>query len=508
MPRSRLWLLLAIPLLVCIGNARLSAADKPNILFIAIDDLRDWVHYLGYQQVKTPNLDKLSARGMTFARGYCASPVCNPSRAALMSGMRSSTTGVYSNGIDWRPLITDKTLTLPQHLRANGYYACGSGKIYHESFRRPTDWDDYLGSQRGAAAAAAEEGEAPAAKAKGQGKGKAKAKAEAAAAAAAGERDPNGVGGIRFKPLPNTPDEEMVDYHSVTYALKQLNTKHDKPLFLACGLHKPHMPWDVPQKYYDMYPLDKIELPPVLKDDLSDIPSAGVRMAKPQGDHAAMLASGRWKEAVQGYLAAITFCDAMVGRLIDGFDKSPNKDNTIIILWSDHGWHLGEKEHWRKFALWEESTRAPFLMIVPGVTKPGSVCERPVDYMNIYPTICDLTGVPQPKHLEGFSMKPLLVNPAAPWDHPAITTHGYQNHAVRTDKWRYIRYEDGGEELYDEVADPHEWKNLASDPKFAAIKQDLAKHLPKTNVPTPTGEGGGGGGKAKAAKAAAKLKAK
>jgi arylsulfatase A-like enzyme len=505
MLRSRLWLPLAAVLMACFGGARGHAADaRPNVLFIAIDDLRDWVHYLGYEQVKTPNLDKLSARGLTFARGYCASPVCNPSRAALMSGMRSSTTGVYNNGIDWRPLITDKTPTLPQQLRANGYFACGSGKIYHDSFRRPTDWDDYLGSQRGAAAA--EAGEAPAQKARGQGKGKNKANAEAAAAA--GERDPNGVGGIKFKPLPDARDEDMVDYHSVTYALKQLNDKHDKPLFLACGLHKPHMPWDVPQKYYNMYPLDTIQLPKVLKDDLADIPPAGVKMAKPEGDHAAMLASGRWKEAVQGYLAAITFCDAMVGRLIDGFDQSPAKDNTIIILWSDHGWHLGEKEHWRKFALWEESTRAPFLMIVPGLTKPGSVCNRPVDYMNIYPTLCDLTGTPLPKHLEGGSMKPLLANPAAAWDRPAITTHGFQNHAVRTDKWRYIRYEDGGEELYDEVADPHEWKNLAGDSGYASIKQDLAKWLPKTNVPTPPGTEDSGGGKGKAAKAAAKLKAK
>jgi arylsulfatase A-like enzyme len=484
---------LLLPLALISWSMPARAADKPNILFIAIDDLRDWVNYLGYDQVKTPNLDKLSARGLTFSRGYCASPVCNPSRAALMSGMRSSTTGVYSNGIDWRTHITEATPTLNQHLRTQGYYVCGAGKIYHGGFPRLSDWDDYL--SRGEPA---EEGAAPAAKAKGQGKNKAKAKAAAAAAVAAGERDPGGVGGIRFKPLPDARDEDMSDYHYVSYALKQLNTKHDKPLFVACGLQKPHMPWDVPQKYYDMYPLEKIELPKVLKDDLADIPPAGIRMAKPEGDHAAMLASGRWKEAVQAYLATITFCDAMIGRLMDGFDKSPYKDNTIIILWSDHGWHLGEKEHWRKFALWEESTRAPFLMVVPGLTKPGSVCNRPVDYMNIYPTLCDLAGVPLPKHLEGVSMKPLLANPAAAWDRPAITTHGYQNHAVRTDKWRYIRYENGDEELYDEVADPLEWKNLASDPKFASVKQDLAKWLPKTNVPTPAG----GGGKAKAKAAA------
>jgi len=438
---------------------------KPNVLFIAIDDLRDWVRYLGYEQVKTPNLDRLAARGVTFTHAYCASPVCNPSRTALMSGQRSSTTGVYSNGIDWRQHVTVPTLN--EHFRANGYYVCGAGKIYHGAFPRDNDWDDYM-HERGVDA---DDVDAPA-------KGKAK-KAKISSDA------PNdGVEGIRFKPL-NARDEDMVDYATVSYALKQLNRSHDKPLFLACGLHKPHMGWDVPKKYYDMYPLDKIQLPKVLETDLDDVPPAGIRMAKPDGDHADILKSGRWKDAVQGYLAAITFCDAMIGRLMDGFDKSPYKDNTVVMLWSDHGWHLGEKQHWRKFALWEESTRSPFLMSVPGMTKAGGVCDRTIDYMSIYPTLCDLAGLPIPKHCEGPSIKKLLQDPKAPWETPAITTHGYQNHTVRTEAYRYIRYADGGEELYDEKADKLEWKNLASDPGYAAVKQDLAKWFPKTNVATP-----------------------
>ena len=288
----------------------------------------------------------------------------------------------------------------------------------------------------------------------------------------------------------------MVDYATVSYFLKQLAQPHDKPLFLACGIHKPHMPWDVPKKYYEMYPLDKIQLPKVLEHDLDDIPPAGVAMAKPQWDHAAILASGRWKEAVQGYLAAITFCDAMVGRLLDGFDKSAYKDNTIICLWSDHGWHLGEKEHWRKFALWEEATRAPFLMVVPGVTKPGGVCQRTTDYMNIYPTLCDLCGLPTPKHVEGVSIRPLLENPAVAWDRPAQTTHGFQNHAVRTEQWRYIRYADGSEELYNEQTDPLEWTNVAKDEHYAAVKAELGKWMPKENKETAgKGEGGKKAGK-------------
>jgi len=479
---SKILVVLAAIFTVVLAAARPALAQqKPNILFIAIDDLRDWVHYLGYEQVKTPNLDRLSQRGLTFTHAYCASPVCNPSRTALMSGQRSSTTGVYSNGIDWRPLVHVPTLN--EHFRANGYYVCGAGKIYHGSYPRDKDWDDYQHER----ATDADEVEAPA-------KGKAQKKGKATSDATS-----DGVGGIKFKPL-NCSDEDMVDYHTVSYALKQLNRSHDKPLFVACGLHKPHMAWDVPKKYYDMYPLDKIQLPPVLETDLDDVPPAGKRMAKPEGDHAAILASGRWKDAVQGYLAAITFCDAMIGRLIDDFDKSPNKDNTIVMLWSDHGWHLGEKQHWRKFALWEESTRAPFLVAAPGITKPGTVCDRTIDYMSIYPTLCDLAGLPTPKHIEGTSIKKLLEDPKAAWDRPAITTHGYQNHAVRTEAFRYIRYANGDEELYDEKADPHEWRNLAADSNYAAVKKELAQWLPKTNVPTP------GGGDEKADNAAKKAK--
>ena len=204
-------------------------------------------------------------------------------------------------------------------------------------------------------------------------------------------------------------------------------------------------------------------------------------MAKPARDHADILKSGRWKEAVQAYLATITYMDFLVGRLMDALDKSAYKDNTIVVLWSDHGWHLGEKEHWRKFALWEEATRAPLVWIVPGVTKPGTACARTVDLMSVYPTLADLCGIPIPKHAEGVSLRPLLENPEAAWDRPARTTYLYNNHAVRTEKWRYIRYNDGGEELYDETADPLEWTNLAGKPEHAAVKAELGRWLPTVN---------------------------
>jgi arylsulfatase A-like enzyme len=247
-------------------------------------------------------------------------------------------------------------------------------------------------------------------------------------------------------------------------------------------LHKPHLPWAVPRKYYDMFPLDSIKLPPHRADDLDDVPPTGVKMAKASGDHKTILESNRWKTAIQSYLATIAYTDMNIGRLLDALEKSPHRDNTIIVFWGDHGWHLGEKSHWRKFALWEEAVRAPLIWVAPGVTKRGTICERPVDFMSIYPTLCDLTGISLPKHVEGASIKTLLADPKATWKTPALCTFGFQNHTVRTEQWRYIRYADGGEELYDHRKDPYEWTNLASKAEFAKVRADLEKSFPEKNV--------------------------
>ncbi|WP_265596228.1 sulfatase [Verrucomicrobium sp. BvORR106] len=457
--------------ILSLSQASLQAQDaapkQPNVLFIAVDDLNHWVGYLGRNmQSKTPNLDRLAAMGTRFTRSYCASPSCNPSRAALMTGLRPSTSGIYDNDDDWRPVIPEEK-TLPTTFRKAGYEVLGSGKIYHGGFDRKSEWNEYPAEKK---------------------------------------NDPkptgnDGVGGIKFAPL-DCKDEDLSDWQIADYAIEQLGKKHDRPVFIACGLHKPHMPWNVPQKYYDLHPLDKIELPPHIEGDLTDVPPAGVRMAGPNGDHAKMLASGRWKEAVQGYLAAISYTDMNIGRLLDAYEKSPMRDNTIIVFWGDHGWHLGEKEHWRKFALWEESTRAPLLWVVPGLTKPGSVCERTVDFMSLYPTLCDLSGIPVPAHVEGKSIKSLLQNPTAEWATPALTTYKFGNHTVRSEGWRYTRYENGDEELYDETKDPLEHTNLAGDARYAEQKAQLAQWLPKTNQADAngrTGNGGGGKGKKKAA---------
>lgn len=294
-------------------------------------------------------------------------------------------------------------------------------------------------------------------------------------------RGDTGVGGIRFAPL-DCNDEDLREWKIVSYGIEQLQKKRDQPLFLAVGLHKPHMPWNVPRKYYDLHPLDSIVLPEAPPDDLNDIPPAGIRMARPDGDHKEILESGRWKEAVQAYLAAISYADGQIGRLLDALEKSPDFENTIIVLWGDHGWHLGEKQHWRKFTLWEEATRAPLIWVVPGVTQPGTACGRTVDFQSIYPTLTDLAGIPTPKHVEGKSLRPLLKAPKSEWSEPAITTFGYQNHAVRTEGWRYIRYANGDEELYDEKADPKEWTNLAQRPEHAQKKAELKALLPKRDA--------------------------
>ncbi|MBC8354804.1 MAG: sulfatase [Planctomycetes bacterium] len=436
--------------LVASSSLQLRAAEseaKPNVLFVAVDDLNHWVGHLERNpQTITPNLDRLASWGVSFANAYCAAPACNPSRAALMSGMRPSTTGVYHNPNDYRPHIKPEQ-TLNSHFRANGYYVAGAGKIYHGRFGRRDEWDDY--AARG--------------KANNQGVFSKKA-----------------IGSIIWSQLKGG-DDAVNDYHTVSYCIDQLEREHGKPLFLACGIFRPHMPWSVPKKYFDMHPLEEIVLPPHQEDDLDDIPAAGVKTAKPTGDHKNIRDAGSWKEAVQAYLASITYADGQLGRLLDAFEKSALRENTIVVLWGDHGWHLGEKHHWRKFALWEEATRAPLIWVAPGVTPQGQISRRTVDFMSIYPTLCDLTGLEKPRHVEGPSIRKLLAEPDAKWDRPALTTHGFQRHAVRSEQWRYIRYEDGSEELYDEYKDPYEWKNLAHDPKYAEVKAKLARSFPKVN---------------------------
>lgn len=441
---------LCLILVACFAPKNSIAEVQPNVLFIAVDDLNHWVgHLKRNQQTVTPNLDRLARWGVSFEKAYCAAPACNPSRAALMSGMRPSTTGVYHNSNDYRPHIKPSQ-TLNSHFRANGYRVTGAGKIYHGTYGRRAEWDDYLRRPR---------------------------------VPSKGAYSKSDYNGVRWSVLKGG-DDVVGDYFTVNYCIDELKkTDRDRPFFLACGIFRPHMPWSVPKKYFDMHPLSEIELPPYREDDLNDIPAVGVKTAKPTGDHRAIRKGDAWKEAIQAYLASITYADAQLGRLLDAFEQSPWMDNTVIVLWGDHGWHLGEKHHWRKFALWEEATRAPLIWVAPGTTPKGKICPRTVDFMSVYPTLCDLAGLEKPGHLDGISILPLLKNPDLAWDHPAITTHGRNRHAVRSERFRYIRYEDGSEELYDHDADPYEWKNLAAAAKNDGVKAQLVKSFPAINVP-------------------------
>jgi arylsulfatase A-like enzyme len=425
------------------------AADEPNVLFIAIDDLNHWVTHLGRNpQAKTPNIDRLAKMGVTFTHAYCAVPACEPSRCALMGGRRPWNTGCYHNGDVWKKYQKPGEGLSAQFLNA-GYQVAGAGKIYHSMQYYPSEWTDYM-SKDGLNNNGGPE---------------------------VGKMD-----GFHDPMTHDLKDDDLLDYHAVDYCIEQMNAETEKPFFVACGLYKPHLPFAVPRKYYDLFPLESIELPPYQADDLDDIPPSGVKMAGPNSDHAKFLKSGRWKAAIQSYLASCAYTDMNVGRLLDAIDASPKKDNTIIVLWGDHGWSFGEKKHWRKFALWEEPTRMPLIWVVPGMTKPGSVCTRTVDLMCVYPTLCDLAGIPRPAHVEGKSITALLADPNASWDLPAITTHGYENHSVRTESWRYIRYASGEEELYNEKVDPYEWTNVEAKPEHAAIKERLAKWLPTDPV--------------------------
>ncbi len=462
--RKQLSQIVAICVVLFVGTiagaqtSPITAGKKPNVLFIAVDDLNDWTgHLAGHPQSKTPNIDRLVGRGVTFVNAHCVAPACNPSRAGLMSGLRPWQTGVYTNGDPAQDVMQD-TLTLNRHFLANGYKVLGGGKIYHGfgSEGRKDTWSEWVGLFP-----------------------------------SAGDKESN-LNGLKkshfdWGAIPSNASE-MGDHKLTDWAIEQLEKPSDQPLFLAVGYVKPHLPWHVPQEFFDRFPLDTIQLPATTHNDLADVPPAGRKMANSGGDHAAVLQGDQWKKAVQGYLATISFLDDEVGRLLKGLEQSSRANDTIVVWWTDHGWHLGEKEHWRKFALWEKATRTSFAICAPGITKAGIQCAAPVDYLSVYPTLCDLTGLKTPQHVSGPSLLPLLQDANAAWSHVAVCTHGRGNHAARDDRYRYIRYDNGDEELYDHRSDPHEWTNLADRKELGAVKQRLAKSFPATEVPATAGK--------------------
>ena len=455
------------------------AAERPNILFIAIDDQNNWIGHLGgHPMAKTPHLDKLAARGTTFLNAHCNAPLCNPSRTSLMLGLRPTTTGIYGLS-PWFRTLPDwqDRVAMAQHFANNGYRTAATGKIYHggTGARRPG--------------------------------GKGKAKNAAVEPETAPEfQDTAPFGGVGTKPpqkLVNpTPmgnhalvdwgvwpldndDTGKGDYQVASWTVDQIKTApKDKPFFIAAGFFLPHVPCYATQKWFDLYPDDDSVLPEIIENDRADTPrfSWYLHWNLPEPRLKFLKEAGQWRNLVRSYLACTSFVDSQIGRLMTALEESGHADDTIVVLWGDHGWHLGEKEITGKNTLWDRGTKVPLIFAGPGV-KSGQRCTQPAELLDIYPTLIELTGVAKRDDLEGISLAPQLKDAATKRERPAITSHNQGNHGIRSENWRYIRYADGSEELYDMVNDPNEWTNVASKPENAAIIAEHKKWLPKIDLP-------------------------
>ncbi len=430
--------------------------QQPNVLMICIDDLNDWLGCMnGHPNSFTPNMDKLASKGVLFTNAHCQAPICGPSRASILTGLRPSTTGIYGQ-IDDEKIrgaseSTRNNVFLPEYFKNHGYYTMGKGKIFHNHAPKGV-FDESAGRQGGF-------GPNPEKRFKWFNEGT----------------------NTDWGAFPET-DEEMPDYKTAKWAVERLQKKYDKPFFLVAGFVRPHVPWYVPQKWFDMHPVSGVETPPYKKDDYLDLPAIALKVhdlpQMPTTDWA--IETGNWKDMVQAYLACVTFVDNYVGEVLNALEKSPYKDNTIVILWSDHGYRLGEKGIFAKHALWQEATNAPLIISLPGNQKIGK-CNLPVEMLDIYPTLVDLCGLPANNQNEGKSLKPLIENPDNDNSNYAITTYGRNNHAVVSSGYRYIHYEDGSEELYNRKTDPNEFENIAGKTEFWEVKSALAKYLPAKN---------------------------
>lgn len=446
----------------CISHAKDNTVSKePNILLIAVDDLNEYVSCLGgHPQARTPNIDALAARGMLFRNAHCSAPVCTPSRTSLLFGISPSTSGITNNRQMMRnsPVLAE-AVTLPQYLRSHGYTTAAYGKVFDPNDPDPKSWDDLW-----------------------TGKSSSPKKAKALKPAKP-EADPDGPWECAGGPL-DVADDDMIDAAFAKRAEAFLERKHEKPFFLAVGIKKPHVGWNVPRKYHEMFPADTVRVEKVqgnLEGDRPAISRADGTLGYLADVDARVTRHHQEGQIIGNYLASMAFSDAMVGRVLDALKRAGREKDTIVILWGDNGHHFGEKGRWNKSTLWEGATRVPLIYAGPGIAT--GVCTRPVDNMALYPTVSELCGLPPAAAVEGVSIMPLLRDPGAKWDRPAITTAEGVNHAVRTERWRYIRYGDGSEELYDHASDPREWHNVAGDPRCAEIKRELAAWLPTNKTP-------------------------
>lgn len=461
-------------------------ADQPpqrfNVLMIVVDDMNDWVGCLGgHPQAHTPNIDRLAARGVLFTNAHCTAPVCNPSRVSTLTGVRPSTTGIYDNRVRWHEALPD-LISIPQHFRNHGYLTAGGGKIYHHmpGFDRLSDWSlrfdqvfDGPYQDQLSRGLDVSDFHWPA--------GFPLNRLDAVRTLAKPPKNPRE---FDWGPIARA-DSDTGDGRMVTWAEEFLSSPPDQPFLLTCGIYRPHLPFYAPGKYFDLFDPQTLTLPPIQSADCDDLPVMGQKFANGRRDDLLLvMQEGRYRELLHSYLASIAFADAMIGRLLDALDASPAAQSTIVVLWSDHGWHFGEKMALHKFTLWERATHVPFIISL-SPDQRGSRCDRAVDLVNLFPTLNELCSLPRVEANEGLSLVPLLKDPAITWNAPAITTFGAGNHSVRTDRYRYISYSDGGEELYDHENDPHEWKNLAGQDLTQPLRDSLRRWLPHNDAAPP-----------------------
>lgn len=481
-------LLLALQAPSAFGQVAAGAEkNHPNILFIAIDDMNDWAGFLNtHPQVQTPHMDAIAAQGISFTNAHSPAPICGPARTAILSGLWPTTNGVYTNSANYRKQLPHLT-SLPEYYRNNGYHVMGVGKIFHAGATKIPEgaFDDYGGP--GSSSLPFEKAELSV---------KQQTPFNIVVKNGKEFRLPlNGIPADRMWRNGHTfdwgsvdlPDEMFSDTKTSNWAIDKLQQKQDKPFFLAVGFNRPHQPLYNPKRFHDLYPLDKVILPPTVKDDLNDIPRSGKEYAlatNTSGLHKSVEQYGEWQHAVSSYLAAISYVDELVGNLMAALEKSPYADNTLVVLWSDHGWHLGEKEHWGKATGWYRSTRIPLLIIPPKNQTPEgfkahSESARMVNLLDLAPTLAEMTNIPGKKDWQGNSLVPLIQNPDQEWQEYTHTTFGRGNHTISTPRWQYIHYFDGTAELYDLERDPDEFVNLAEDPKYAEVRARLDQYLPK-----------------------------
>lgn len=441
-------------------------SSKPNVLFISVDDLNNWISpIMNFSNVKTPNFDRLASMGVTFTNAHVQAPLCGPSRASVMTGLRPSTTGIYGmtpdNQIRRAGNPATKNITfLPEYFEQHGYHTMGIGKLFH--IHAP----DSLFNESGGRVKGF--GPYPKKRFVWDGFGK-------------GIKGTHGRTSTDWGAFPEQ-DSLMPDHASANWVIKRLHRDYETPFFMGLGFLRVHVPLYVPQKWFDLYPLEDIQTPPYKSDDLNDIPDVSLQI-----NDLPMMPStkwaketGNWKKIVQAYLACISYVDYELGRVLDALENSAHVNNTVIVLWSDHGYRLGEKGTFAKHALWETATKAPLMFAGPGLPQ-GKKIDAPVEMLSIYPTLLELSGLPAYERNEGNSLVDMMKNDEGIDEAFAVTTFGMNNHAVKKDGFRYIQYEDGREEFYDHSTDPHEWNNEADNPKFANKMEELKAYLPEEN---------------------------